>query len=305
MKYIYGQEDLKIEAEIKKLTSNFEGEVIVFNNDEPTEDILLAVETSSFFSERKIIIIKNHFSFLEAEAGKRMIYITSNSPKENLIVIVNSLEKNVSLNPFIKFLHNNATCIKCDKITDKEMPGVILSLVEQKGGKISLVNATKIAQMLPNDLGVIVNEISALVSYNPEVTSVNIELMMSKFSEDDFFAFPNAIINGDNKEILRIYKDKMDTEEEVALLVGQIASVLTLAYHIYTYKMQGLSEGEIAEILKIHPFKVKKSSQLISAKGISKLKFLIFKLAQLDKDIKTGKIDKNIGFDYFILQLVR
>lgn len=305
MKYIYGQEDLKVESEIKKITNNFIGEIIVFNNDEPIEDISLAIETSSFFSENKIIIIKNHFSFSDLEAGKKMIYLVSNSSKDNLIVVVNTLEKTVTLNPFIKFLINNATCIKCEKITDKEMPNIIMNLVEQKKGKISFANATKISELLPNDLGIIVNEISNLIDYNHEITNESIDLILSKYADDDFFAFPNAIINGDVKKILKIYKEKKESEDEVTLLIGQIASVLTLSYHIYTYKMQGLSEGEIANQLNIHPFKVKKSSQLISAKGIKKLKQLIFKLANLDKDIKIGKVDKSIGFDFFILELVR
>ena len=65
----------------------------------------------------------------------------------------------------------------------------------------------------------------------------------------------------------------------------------------------GYSEHEISDILEIHEFRVKKalekSRNYTDKKILSKLE----ELADLDYNIKSGNIDKDIGLELFILNM--
>ena len=63
----------------------------------------------------------------------------------------------------------------------------------------------------------------------------------------------------------------------------------------------GFSELDISKKLEIHPYRIKLANNI----NISLDDCLLYlkKLSVLDEDIKSGKIDKKVGFEKFILGL--
>ena len=66
------------------------------------------------------------------------------------------------------------------------------------------------------------------------------------------------------------------------------------------YKM-GFSENDIVSKLGVHPYRVKLSNNVDI--NLDECTFYLKKLSVLDEEIKTGKIDKKVGFQKFILGL--
>ena len=65
---------------------------------------------------------------------------------------------------------------------------------------------------------------------------------------------------------------------------------------------KGLSEKAIAETLKIHPYRVKLALQNSRSYDSKTLLKFISDLADIDINIKTGKINKDLALELFILQ---
>ena len=80
-----------------------------------------------------------------------------------------------------------------------------------------------------------------------------------------------------------------------------LANQFRIIYQSKELYKKGLTEGEIASYIGIHPYRIKlalNKSKNYESKLI--LKYL-YDLAQMDIDIKTGKIDSNLALELFIL----
>ena len=78
-----------------------------------------------------------------------------------------------------------------------------------------------------------------------------------------------------------------------------LASQFRLMLQVKLMYKKGYSEKDMASTLAVHPYRVKLA--LSSNYDENELIKSIKKLYQLDFDIKTGKIDKNFGFELFLL----
>ncbi|MEG0362156.1 MAG: DNA polymerase III subunit delta, partial [Longicatena sp.] len=56
-------------------------------------------------------------------------------------------------------------------------------------------------------------------------------------------------------------------------------------------------------ILKAHPYRVKMSLQSVDYLSINELFSILNQIAQLDQDMKNGKIDKKLGFEMFLIRM--
>ena len=74
-------------------------------------------------------------------------------------------------------------------------------------------------------------------------------------------------------------------------------------YQSIILKEQGLNNNEIATTLTVHPYRVKLAlEEGIKYQKKTLLNFIL-KLANLDNDIKTGKINAELGVELFILNV--
>ena len=74
-------------------------------------------------------------------------------------------------------------------------------------------------------------------------------------------------------------------------------------YQVKQLYLNGYTENNIASILKIHPYRVKLAAQNSKKYDSDILLNYISKLANLDINIKNGKIDKKLGLELFIISL--
>ena len=126
-----------------------------------------------------------------------------------------------------------------------------------------------------------------------------------KYNVNNAFALSNAIISGNSNEIILTYKERIEDGDEPIFIINTLTSVFKLAVLINSCKKNGMYKTDIADTLKIHPFRVQKISEILEGKSTEKLYSIIDNLSKLDKNIKTGKIDKKIGLDLFILELIK
>ena len=64
----------------------------------------------------------------------------------------------------------------------------------------------------------------------------------------------------------------------------------------------GYQQANIAETLKVHPYRVKLAMQEVRRFDEGLLIRLFDRLVELDYQIKTGQIDKELSFQLFVLQ---
>ena len=304
MKFIYGQEGFLINQEVNRVIRKYGIEPIIYSNNEPLEDILLDASTASMFSNKKLLIIKNHSSFNKNDGVQEFIEgIRGNN--ETKMIFVYETEKLNNKSELTKFLLDVAETKEFKQLQTKDVVSTIKKIVETKGGKIDNNAIISLASKLPEDLRIIVSEIEKLLLENNHITLKMVKVSIGEYLKDDYFALSNALTSKDSYGIISAYNRKKISGEETTMIISQIASVLILSLQVYAYKKQSLTNQDISNKMKVHIFRIKKANSLLSFSDSLSIKELIKSLAKLDEEIKTGKIDPSQGIEIYLLKLIK
>ncbi|MGL5205439.1 MAG: DNA polymerase III subunit delta [Metamycoplasmataceae bacterium] len=308
MYFIYGEELFLIDKEIKKILKSNEGaKPIFFDAESSIYDVLNEINTFSIFDDKKIIILKDFNLLTKSNTAydQELINSINNKNESCILIFAFSSSKPKSPSTLFRYLLDNAKVIEIKKYSNAELSGIIQKIVDSKGGTILNINAILLSVKLPNDLNLIIREIDKLLLENSEITKDMIKNSIAKYHSNNIFEFINSFQESDASGLFRAYKEKIDNGESIVNLISQLSNALILCSNIYSYKASNMRIEEIANKLKIHIFRVKKSNELLNTMGIEKIKKIIQMLSDLDSNIKTGKIDEVIGFEKLLLEIIR
>ena len=148
------------------------------------------------------------------------------------------------------------------------------------------------------------NEIEKIKLYkdNKTITKEDIINVTTKKVDTDIFKLIDYIVSDNKSKALEIYYEMLKMNEEPIKIIIMLSNQFRIMYQAKELIKKGLSEKDIADILKIHPYRVKLAIQ--NGRKYSKETLLNYlsELADIDIDIKTGKINSNLALELFILK---
>ncbi len=147
------------------------------------------------------------------------------------------------------------------------------------------------------------NALDKMVLYGQESLDLNdIEHLVSLNPEVNVFRMSNAFLRGDFADVIRARDEMLAANYDDQALIMMLAGRLR-AY--YSYKLlyeKGLSASEIAMRMRANEYAVKISLEGASSVRSSDLLRWLSELAELDQNIKAGRIDAPSGFEMFLLK---
>ena len=159
---------------------------------------------------------------------------------------------------------------------------------------------SKVSDNLDN----IKNELDKLMLYKMEdknITNSDIDDLVISNIEEDIFALTDSVITNNIDKSITLYNKFMDKNYEPVYIIGLLGNQFTLLYQVKKLYNMGKSNNDIASILGVHPYRVKLAIQNSYYYTEEDLIKYIYKLGNLDKDIKTGNIDKSLGLELFLI----
>ena len=157
-----------------------------------------------------------------------------------------------------------------------------------------------------DDSSLLASEIEKIKIYKNEdktITFDDITNLTTKSLEVNNFKLIDAIINKNKAEAFNLYQDRIKLNEEPIAIIISLANQIRIMYQVKQLYLNGYTENNIASILKIHPYRVKLASQNAKKYDSNILLNYLKQLADLDINIKTGKVDKTLGLELFIIAL--
>lgn len=155
-----------------------------------------------------------------------------------------------------------------------------------------------------DNLDNIKNELDKLMLYKLEdknITNNDIDDLVIPNIEEDIFALTDSVINKNIDKSITLYNKFMDKNYEPVYIIGLLGNQFTLLYQVKKLYNMGKNNNDIASILGVHPYRVKLAIQNSYYYTEEDLIKYIYKLGNLDKDIKTGNIDKTLGLELFLI----
>ena len=152
-----------------------------------------------------------------------------------------------------------------------------------------------------SEFSMINGEIEKLSCYKKEIDVKDIDLMVAKKIEDNVFEMIDAIFAKKLDKVFRIYYDLKINNNEPLTLISLIASQVRFLYQVMVLKDKGYSENNIANELSCHPYRAKLALEKVYHLNKMDLTNLLEELSSLDIKIKSGEIDRFVGFELFLL----
>ena len=273
---------------------------------ESLKDIMNDAESISLFVEKKAIIVENAYIFTgtinkklpEQDTTLLEKYLENMNSETILIFIVNSeklderkkITKLMKKNGIVKeFNHVDTIQVVKNLFEDYQIKeDVIRFFIERVGDNILLLSS----------------EIEKIKLYKDEdkiITKEDIEQLTAKSLEINNFKLIDAIISKNKVLALNLYQERLKLNEEPIAIIIALANQIRIMYQVKELYLMGHTEHDIASMLNIHPYRVKLASQNARKYDSNTLLKYLEELADLDINIKTGNIDKELGLEMFIL----
>lgn len=315
---LYGTEAYFIEETLKKLkrqlSENGEVEVINFDLEENNiEEVIYEADTIPFFSDRKLVIAKNAFFLKAAEKGKEKIvhdivvlekWVQSPSPT-SVTVFIAPYEKLDERKKITKAMKQYAEVIEASSLQAHDLKGWILHEVSNIGKTISDEAVDALIEIGGTNLVHLQTELMKITTYlgdREEIDINTVKLLLVRTLEQDVFSLGNAYLTGNKGEAIEIYHDLLKRKEDPLKLNALIATQVRLMIQVGHLKKRGYHAQQIANQLKVHPYRVKLLFDNPNLQNEKKLLSTLNDLATVDLQLKTLNINRDRILEMFLMK---
>lgn len=306
---ISGESFLLINEKISEIvgTSN---NITTFDVQENTlEDVLIEAGYVSMFQETKYIIVKNANFFGSDKIKESDIEVLLNyfeHPSEQAILIFVCSTKLDLRKKITKFIKDKYNLINIPNLKYYEIENRVGETFKKNGFKIDNETIKYIVQNGLNNYDLVMSEVEKIMLFYSEPCFIkydDVAKIISKSINTNNFLFVDAVVEGNLEKSLSLLNDLKIMKVEPTVILALLARDFRIMLQIKTLLEQGKREHEIISELNLQDWQLNKYLDKIFPFKIKELESILIKLADIDLSIKTGKIEKYMALELFILDI--
>lgn len=259
-------------------------------------------DTISFLTPNKVIIGKNLSNNNLDEKNLKTLSKYLDNPNSDVLLIL--VTTNIDARKkIVKEVINKLSLVNISTDT-KEIVKDIL-----KGYDVEYRVINLLEEYYSEDLERLISETKKLALAfinNKKITYKDaLELLVKPLNKQDSLAFDlvREIALKDKKKAVNIYNELLSYNIESYALFGLLESQYRLLYQVKVLNKKNISYNDMASILEVHPFRVKKTLELVRYYTLKEIRKLLKNLSDIDFKIKSGVYENNIIIDLLILNI--
>ena len=306
---IYGVDKYLIDKEIDKIIKKNKidnNSIIRYSlNEDSIDNILEDANTFNLFSDTKLIIVNDANIFTSSNdilTDKIINYLNNYNDKSYLVFTLLS-DKIDNRKKITKVMSDKGNVIDLNK---KDVDtNYIISYLKENGYQINMSDAGMILNKVGNNLFSINNELDKLMLFKLEdkvIDKNSIDLLINENIDSSLFALVDSITNKDKNKMLKLYHECL-LESDPIMIINMLANKYILLYQVKRLISDGYSDDKIAKELEVHPYPVKLARNMCYSYSVKEILDIILKLANLDKDIKLGNVNGEVGLEFLLLSI--
>lgn len=308
--FLYGEDTYRLQKKLQKIIDRYKkihksGLNLKFLDVKESDynDFLDQFKINSMFSEKKLIIIENFFSkknFQELFLENVDKLIKS----ENIIVIYEKGKVDKRKKSF-KTLEKKAEDQEFEPLKENQILNWAKKEFKNFDVEIEDRALSVLVSFTGNDLWKLSNEIRKLVNFKDkeEIREKDVRLLVRPKIELDIFKTIDAIAKKDKKTTLRLIGEHLEKGDSPLYILNminfQFRNLLIVKDFVENHKPYNV----ILKKSGLHPFVVKKSYEQCRQFSFGELKKIYQEIFKTDFEVKTGRIDPQIGIELFVAKI--
>lgn len=308
---LLGESSYLIKERIEKIKEEFGRDELNINKFDAEEthlnDILLELQTLSFFGDKKLIVVENVEAFnkySEHDLESFIHYIKNPSDDIVLILTLHDFPKSVHLKDALE----KYTYIETIKdLEENALPLYLYKIFSKDGYQIDSKTLKALIERVGVDLFLLNQEIEKLKTYKlheKRITIDDIYQLVPRTLEDNIFVFMKAFLKEDTKMYLSIYDDLIQSKIPVLTIMNQLYSNLSLILQIQYLIEDGHKQESIQNFLGLSSGRTYYLMKDAKEQNKKQIERIIKDLAILDYEIKTGQKEDKLGFELLLMKRV-
>ena len=309
----YGIEDFIIQKKIESILNNtsFELKDVIkksFTNNS-LSDLLNEVEQLSLFGSNNFVVGDNFEQFLskkqenkDAQLGRLIDF--SKKQNDSILILIYNKEKIIKDN-FSSKLGEFAQIIECKKIRKYQKRKIITKAFKNRGITISSMLVDYFIERSSLSIRGLISEIDKISLFNNKANKELIDKMVSPVIKDNIFSLIESILNKDINKSMNKYEQLVNSGTSPIAILTLVGNEIALMSALVSSENQNIPSAQIASIFKKPAFVVSKAYKKLSAYNKNSIININEKIAKIEYEIKTGKINQNIFIQFFIYKLIK
>lgn len=275
--------------------------------------VLEDAETLPFMVPKKLVIAKNALFFTGAKESSKIEHHLDRltdylkSPAEHTVVVFTvDADKLDERKKIVKAIKDLEAAVPFLSLSPEELLQWVAKQAQQLGFTFTGEAADQLILYTGGNLQSLsaeIEKISLYVGVGAEASVDVIDQLVARSTEQNVFILIEDIVNVRLERAFVILEELLKQREEPIKIAALIARQFRIMLQVKELSKQGYSQQQMASQIGLHPFAVKVAEGQARKYDIEKLSRIMSQLADLDFQMKTGKIDKVLGLELFLLRL--
>lgn len=270
-----------------------------------SEIVLEDLQTIAFFSELKVIVVK-HIDLLESapESTIKDWIKYFEKPNPDVVLILEVSEPIPMSHPIGDAISKYAYIEKINDPKQEEYPAFVKELFHAKDYQITDAAVELLLERTNYNFTLLNQEAEKLELFTIDdrvIKEIDVMNLVSRNLEEHIYELTNALLDQNQAKTIEIFYDLIARNEDPLRILNFIVNKMRELMHAKLMIDRGMRQDEIADYFHISSgrayYMVKNAKQV----QVRKLEKHLEKLGQLDFDIKSGKIDKKLGVELYLL----
>ena len=294
--------DKKIEELIKEKDFDSSSVTTYDLEEDSITSLIEDADTISFLTPNKVIIGKNLSNNNLDEKNLKILSKYLDNPNSDVLLIL--VTTNIDARKkTVKEVINKLSLVNISTDTKTLVKDIL------KGYDVEYRVINLLEEYYSEDLERLISETKklALAFINTKKITYKdaLELLVKPLNKQDSLAFDlvREIALKDKKKAVNIYNELLSYNIESYALFGLLESQYRLLYQVKVLNKRNISYNDMASILEVHPFRVKKTLELVRYYTLKEIRKLLKNLSDIDFKIKSGVYENNIIIDLLILNI--
>lgn len=281
-------------------------------HDTPISHVLEDAQTPPFLAPKKCILAHNAMFCTGKDTSKvdhkldLLLDYLENPLESTVFVLIVHAEKLDSRKKVVKTLKAMDAIVPFQPLRERELNAWIKQLASKEGVAIEDQAIEKLTVLAGANLETVRIELDKLLLFagnGGRITEQIVEEMVSRSTEQNVFRMVEELVAVRVDRALDIYYNLLKQREEPIKILMLIARQIRIMLQVKGLSRAGALPNVIASQLGLHPYAVKISLQQCRRFEEQTLAGWLSELSELDFNMKTGRVDKVVGLEQFMLRM--
>lgn len=277
-----------------------------------TDEILEEAQTLPFLVPSKLILVRDSVVFAAGRDSakvehrpERLLEYMSAPMDSTVLVFVVPHEKLDERKKLVKYAKDKDAVVSFAPLPAEELMQWVARRAESRNRRIEPPAVEELLRRVGSDMGALAAEIDKLILYAGEAGTIAADAVVQLVpasTEQSVFKLTEEIAALRTDRALALYYDLLKQREEpiklTALLVRQFRNML----FVKELGKQGYTPQQMAGQLGLHPYAAKIMAEQARSFSVERLTAVLDRLAELDYGMKTGRVEKTLGLEMFLLK---